>query len=205
MSSAMSFHYYAFSPTLSPSPSLYTAGAGANATLRITHPGAPTPTFPKGPRNRRRLQSLITGRFFDIAPAPTGPKLKRGDNGAQTARRSLRWNIADSHAWQYGIVKQWAWDRAGVLRQITPEIINLITPTTATITPSTASVTILEVINLITPSTAATILEIKDLITPRTAATDDIEVIDLVTPTPSPGTTAGSGASFLTPSTYDRP
>ncbi|MCJ1462358.1 hypothetical protein MMC07_000958 [Pseudocyphellaria aurata] len=162
------------------------------------HLGKVTPASPRGPRNRRRIQSLLTGEFFTITTAPKRPKrlLRSGPIGAD----QLRWRVYDEYPWRCRFVEQWAWERVEAIEEIPtpitqsgtpatpteeergpgilPEIIGLITPT-----PNNSGAGILpEVINLVTPTTATLIPEIVDLVTPTTS-TSFPEIVDLITPT----------------------
>lgn len=102
------------------------AAAAADANKRnLPPPGAPTPTFPRGPRSPKPFRSPITGKWFAIAAAPKSHKQMRR-NGAPTR---LRWNIHDDYAWEHCEMKRAAM-RAEVLDDIAigRDIIDLVSP-----------------------------------------------------------------------------
>lgn len=96
---------------------------------------------PRTRSNRPRgkpFRSPITGKWFTIAAAPRGHKRKQrgvekyGDDRVTSAPKRLRWNIHENYEREHLTIKR-AVKRAEVLEIIdhgSPEIINLITPST---------------------------------------------------------------------------
>ncbi|MCJ1469911.1 hypothetical protein MMC07_008555 [Pseudocyphellaria aurata] len=177
-----------------------TAAAAALFSPTRPHLGKVTPASPKGPRNRRRIQSLLTKDFFTITTAPKRPKrlLRSGPIGAPP--NQLSWRVCDEYPWRCRFIEQWAWERVEAIEEV-PTPVTQSTPATPTeeetwseegsgaganpeirepTTDGSGAGAFPEIIDrtIPTPTTTDDFPEIVNLITPTFP-----EIIDLVTPT----------------------
>ncbi|MCJ1462118.1 hypothetical protein MMC07_000718 [Pseudocyphellaria aurata] len=152
-----------------------TAAAAAMFSPTRPHLGKVTPASPRGPRNRRRIQSLLTGEFFTITTAPKRPKrlLRSGPIGAPADQ--LRWRVCDEYPWRCRFVEQWAWERVEAIEEIP-------TPLTQSSTPATMT----EEERWSTEgSSAGAHPEIRETTTDGSGVGILPEIIDLTIPTPT--------------------
>ncbi|MCJ1462357.1 hypothetical protein MMC07_000957 [Pseudocyphellaria aurata] len=202
-----------------------TAAAAAMFSPTRPHLGKVTPASPRGPRNRRRIQSLLTGEFFTITSAPKRPKrlLRSGPIGAPADQ--LRWRVCEEYPWRCRYVKQWAWERVEALEEVPTPITQSGTRATPTeeerwseegsgagahpeIRESTADGSgagiLLKIIDLITltptNSGAGILPEIIDLTLPtptNNGAVIPPEIIDLITPSTTTDRSAGASVEIV--------